>query len=100
MTKAMTQQQFDAYVESNGYGISSENGNVAYVSDKDGNVVAMFWRGVKSYLETLEEPIQEEEKDPLNPMTWDASQWKDAVIGCCLSVFIFAFYYLVVTIFS
>lgn len=31
------------------------------------------------------------EKDPLDPMTWDASQWKDAIIGIFYSVFIFAF---------
>ena len=63
MITTMTQQQIDAYMEKNGYGISSENGNVAYISDKNGNVVAMFWRGKENYLETLDEPVRNEEVD-------------------------------------
>ena len=40
------------------------------------------------------------EKDPLNPMTWDASQWKDAIIGGILSVFIFGTSLLIITVFG
>lgn len=40
------------------------------------------------------------EKDVLNPMTWDASQWKDAITGGILSVFIFAFSLFIITIFG
>lgn len=95
----MTQQQFDAYLEMTGNGISSDNGTVAYISNINGDVVAMFLRGETSYLETLDEPLIEE-KDPLNPLTWDASQWKDGIIGFFFSVAVFALAYIVIYIFG
>lgn len=98
MVKTMTNEQFDAYLERTGNGISSENGNVAFVSDRKGNVVAMFWRGAKSYLETLEEPIKEE-KDVLNPRTWSREQWKDAIISMVGTVVIFVLMYSIIYIF-
>lgn len=40
------------------------------------------------------------EKDVLNPMTWDRSQWKDAIIGFFLTVFIFALTFIIISIFG
>lgn len=94
----MTQQQFDSYMEHNGFGISSENGNVAYISNAKGDVVAMYWRGETNYLETLDEPITE--KDPLNPLTWETSQWRDAAYGLAVSAFVLAFYLTIAFIFA
>lgn len=57
----MTHKQFDAYLEATGNGISSQNGKVSYVSNANGEVVAMFWDGDVSYLETLDTAYREED---------------------------------------
>lgn len=100
----MTQQQLDAYLESTGYGISSDDERVAYISNFKGDVVAMYWRGrceEHSYLETLEEPIQEQqESDALNLLTWNSEQWHDALLGVAVTAFILAWCLFVIAVFK
>lgn len=98
MMKTMTQQQLDAYLEANGYSISSENGNVSYISDKKGNVKAMFWKGDKSYLETLEDEVVYE--DAMDPTTWNHSQYQNAGCSAALGFITLALMMIVIAIFG
>lgn len=50
--------------------------------------------------DTTMKQTMEIEKDVLNPMTWDRSQWKDAIIGFFLTVFIFACTFIIISIFG
>lgn len=97
MMQTMTQQQLDTYLETNGYGISSENGNVSYISDKKGDIIAMFWKGKESYLETLEEVVYE---DAMDPTTWNRSQYKNAGCSAALGFVAFALMMIVIAIFG
>lgn len=38
-------------------------------------------------------------KDPMNPMTWNFDQWKDALIGVVLTSFLFGTVLVVTSIF-
>jgi len=40
------------------------------------------------------------EKDVLNPLTWNRSQWKDAILGVFYTTFIFAYTYFILVIFG
>lgn len=99
----MTNQQFWNYIKANKYDLDLERttARVRYITNESKKLVAMYWVQ-DSYLETLDtdDIIYINEKDPLNPMTWDASQWKDAVIGLVFSAFIFAFVLFIITIFG
>ena len=97
MVRAMTEAQFDKYLSANGYGICSEESNVAYVAHSQGSIVAMYWKGKQPYIETLEEEI---EPDYMNPANWDAEQRQDAVLCGLLTVTALFLFYIVILIFA
>ncbi len=95
MTRTMTQEQFDAYLDQTGYGIASENENVAYLSDKTGDIVAMYWRGKVSYLETLDKPIVKEVFDYFHQEPSEVTP-KELFIGgtLCVAVMIISWIFM------
>ncbi len=77
----MKRETLDSYMEANHYGISSETDEYAYISDKDGDVVAMYWK---------KNSVLEEFERAFNPTKWTAKTWSDCgkgavCIGCVLA---------------
>lgn len=86
MTRTMTQQQFNSYLERTGYGVSSETDLNAYVSNKEGQVIAIYWKEAQ-YIELLEEPLGNE------------GEWKDTLVSLgytlgCVVVILFSLFIL------
>ncbi len=89
MTKEITTEQLDAFIEANGYGISSENELNAFISNANGEVVAIYWKR-DSYIETLDiEDTQEQEDYGIFVQPF-RGVLKDALIGS-LAIFSVAF---------
>lgn len=54
MIKKMTEKQLEVYTKSNGYGITSENETLDHITDKEGMVVALYWKD-RACLEELDD---------------------------------------------
>lgn len=100
MVHTMTEQQFDTFMEANGYGIISEEDDRAYVADADGAIVAIYWRSPYSYIETFDDNVGFVESDPMDITKWNKDQWKDSVVGVALTFFIIAATFFVIAVFG
>lgn len=100
MVHTMTEQQFDTFMEANGYGIISEEDDRAYVANANGAIVAIYWRSPLSYIEIFDECDRMVEADPLDFTAWNKSQWQDAGMGAALTFVVVALTFFVIAVFG